>query len=154
MSLEGIDWTGMAIGKSDRISGAVPVIPKKSSTYGNLLIDIRKLEIAMRPAKEEEIMILLARLRLHYSAGYTTAEEFKHLLKEYISDLAGYPRDLIEMACTEYRRNTDNLFFPKIGQLIKIINEPWFKRKGRLTRLKKLLEVSNRAWEEEQRKAK
>jgi hypothetical protein len=153
MSCEGIDWTGIALGKSDRVSSSVPVISKKSKTYGNLLIDIRKLEIALKPAKEEEIMTLLARLRLHYNASYMSAEGFKSLLKDYITDLAQYPRDLIEMACIEYRKNTDNQFFPKIGQLIKLINEAWYKRKGKLTRLKKLLEVSNAA-EEDQHKPK
>ena len=150
-NLEGIDWTGTLLGRSDRITSAVPVISRKSGTYGNLLIDIRKLEIALKPAKEEEIMTQLARLRLHFSAGYVTTEEFKYLLKDYIADLAQYPKDLIETACNEYRRNTENQFFPKIGQLIKLIQDPWFKRKGKLIRLKKLLEVSNQAHEEEQR---
>ena len=153
-NLEGIDWTGRLLGKSERISSAVPVIPRKSSSYGNLLIDIRKLEITLKPAKEDEIMTCLARLRLHYAAGYMTAAEFKYLLIDYATDLAAYPKDLIEAACNEYRRNTESQFFPKVGQLIKLINEPWFKRKGKLTRLRKLLEVSNAAWEEEQRKTK
>lgn len=152
-NLEGIDWTGTLLGRSDRITSAVHVISRKSGTYGNLLIDIRKLEIALKPAKEE-IMTQLARLRLHFSAGYVTAEEFKYLLKDYIADLAQYPKDLIEMACNEYRRHTENQFFPKFGQLIKLIQESWFKRKGKLARLKKLLEVSNAAEEARQEKAK
>ena len=141
----------MALGRSDRISSSVPVISRKSGTYGNLLIDIRKLELALKPAKEDEIMTQLARLRLHFSAGYVTAEEFKYLIKDYLADLADYPRDLIEMACNEYRRNTENQFFPKIGQLLKLIRDPWFKRKGKLSRLRKLLEVSNQAYEEDQK---
>lgn len=65
------------------------------------------------------------------------------MLKDYLIDLAEYPRDILETACVTYRKNTENLFFPKIGQLIKIMDQIWYLRKAKLAKLKKLLEVSN-----------
>ncbi len=131
------------LGISRTVNRQVPIIQKKSKEYGMLIIALRQIEISLKPAKPEEILGLLARLKLHYTTNYISAEEFKYLLKDYLTDLAEYQKDIIEIACVSYRKSTDNLFFPKIGQLIKIMNEYWYPRKAKLTKLKKLLEVSN-----------
>lgn len=143
MRSEEIDWSGKMLGVSPNVSRAVPVIPKKSREYGMLLISLRQVELSLKPARPEEILGLLARLKLHYTTNYRSAEEFKYLLKDYLTDLAEYPKDILEIACINYRKNTDNQFFPKIGQLIKIMDQAWYPRKAKLTKLKKLLEVSN-----------
>ncbi len=142
-----IDWSGKMLGISPNVSRTVPVIAKKSREYGMLLIAIRQIELALKPAKAGEILCLLARLKLHYTTNYVSSEEFKYLLRDYLTDLAEYPKDILESACINYRKNTDNQFFPKIGQLIKIMDQIWYPRKAKLTKLKKLLEVSNQSKE-------
>ena len=61
----------------------------------------------------------------------------------YISDMALYPADIVEQACIEYRRDSDSLYFPKVGKLLKLMNNHWYMRKWRLEKLKALLAVSN-----------
>lgn len=65
-----IDWSGTLLGISPDVSRAVPVISRKSKEYGMLIIALRQMEIALKPAKAEEILGLLARLKLHYKANY------------------------------------------------------------------------------------
>lgn len=143
-----IDWSGKLLGASFNIRRKVPAIPKKSKTYCLILIAIRQYEIALKPAKPAEILNLLARLKLHFASSYTTENEFQYMLTDYLADLAQYPKDLLELACVEFRKNPESQFFPKIGQLIKLIERHFYPRKLRLTKLKKLLEVSNQAMEE------
>ena len=154
LSTKGIDWTGMMLGMSTDVSMPVPLITRKSRMYGLILIAIRDLEMSLRPARPREIIELLGQLRLHYAIASMREEELAVLLKDYVKDLAPYPKDILEQACIEYRKKGANIFFPKIGLLIDYMDLYWYPRKGKLRRLKKLLEVSNKAEEELQRKLK
>ena len=143
LRIPNIDWTGHMVGNSTMHSKPVPVLDKNSKSYVLLLIAIRKLEISLYPARPRDILQLLAKLRLHYASSHMSEKELSLLLEDYLNDLAIYPRDILEQACIAYRKSSENLFFPKISQLIKFMNELWYPRKAKLNKLRKLLEVSN-----------
>jgi hypothetical protein len=132
------------LGKSTLYSLPIPMIKKDSKIYPLLFVGIRQLEIALEPASPREILALLAKLRLHFASSVMSEEEVALLLEDYLTDLAPYPSDLIEQACIEYRKDEKNLFFPKISQLLSLMNKHWYPRKFKLKKLKKLLELSNK----------
>ena len=152
--MKGVDWSGKLLGQHPFIGSAVPIIKRKSREYALLIIAIREFEIALKPVNPKIIVRILAQLRLHYAHSELSEEALMVLLDDYVQDLNQYPADLIEQACIDYRKSPDeSRFFPVSGQLIKYIEPLWWRRKNILSKLKKLLEVTNKA-EEEQQKAK
>lgn len=142
LSSNNIDWTGNLLGISTLISMPVPVVAKGSKNYFLLLTAVNQLQRALKPATPREILYSLARLRLHYANHTMGEDELAVLLEDYMSDLSLYPQDILEQACLEYRRDGNNLFFPKVGQLILLADKYLRPRKLKLDRIKKLLEVS------------
>jgi hypothetical protein len=136
------------LGKSTLYSAPIPIINKDSKIYSLLLVGIRQLEISLKPANTREILTLLAKLRLHFASSVMSEEEVAILLEDYLTDLAPYPADIIEQACIEYRKDGKNLFFPKIGQLLTLMDKYWYPRKFKLKKLNKLLELSNQQQKE------
>lgn len=97
----------------------------------------------LMPAEPIEILQAIAKLRLHFPTSHLKDSELKALLSDYLQDMSSYPIDLIEKACVEYRRNHENLFFPKLGQLLKLMDDHWYKRLSKLKKLKILLKNAN-----------
>ena len=97
----------------------------------------------LKPAKSKEIMSSLSRLNLHFPITYLEDDEVDVLMNDFLSDMSEYPIDIIEKACADYRKDPNNLYFPKIGRLLGIIKKYWYMRKWKLERLEKLLSVSN-----------
>jgi hypothetical protein len=140
--MPGVDWTGVMLGKSSRYSRLIPIILKDSGLYAELIRSIDDLQTHLEPACSEMILAELLKLRLHYANCNLTHQESKIILQDYICDLKLYPIDLIRSACIKYRISPESLFFPKIGQLIQLIAGPYHKRKWKLEKMTKLLEVS------------
>jgi len=95
------------------------------------------------PADSEEILGLLARLRIHFPTHRMRENELEVLISDYLADMSSYPPDIIEKACAEYRRDSENMFFPKLGQLLKLMDKHWYKRLSQLKKLRILLKKSN-----------
>jgi hypothetical protein len=125
----------------------MPVIEKGSKQYDLLTLGIRQVELSLKPASPKEILTLLAKLRLHFVSNNMNQRELALMLEDYLTDLAPYPKDILEKACIEYRQNGANTFFPKIGQLISLMHKPWHARRFKLEKLQKLLELSNQKQE-------
>lgn len=138
-----MDWTGRALGKSERYSRGIPIIRKDSEFYKKVLKAISTLEQLLLPSEPKQILTSLAKLRLHYATAQMTEAENRLMIHDYINDLSIYPIDIIEQSCVDYRRDAQNQFYPKIGQLIKIANQYFYMRKWKLQKLKALIEVSN-----------
>jgi hypothetical protein len=130
------------LGKSEYLCRKVPVITKDSMLYSQLIEAISRLERLLMPAKDAEVISLLAQLRLHFALPYLSEIEIGILMNDYLEDLSIYPIDIIEQACVDYRRDKNSLFFPKVGQLLGLIREKWYERKYKLQKLKKLLEAT------------
>lgn len=44
------------------------------------------------------------------------------VMEDYLDDLAGHDPMAVERACIEYRKNPENKFFPKSGEILGILN--------------------------------
>jgi hypothetical protein len=74
-------------------------------------------------------------MALHYWRPDYSPDQAKILMEDYIHDLEAYTPVEIERACMEYRRTPGNEFFPKVCQLLEILNPPkaaWENRGPRL----------------------
>lgn len=137
-----IDWSGKLIDKYDHLFKPVPIIAKTSETYPLLIKAIETLEHLLAPAQPQQIIEILGKLWRHCLTKNRSEDEIILLIKDFIADLSCYPEDLIEQACNEYRRDGKNIFFPTIGMLLSLIDVHFHQRISKLTKLKKILEVS------------
>ena len=95
----------------------------------------------MQPATSQGIINLLTRLSLHYPINGLEKSQFQTLMADFVEDLKPIsPIDLIKDACTAYRRNGKHLYFPKIGQLLEMIAEPWKQRNWQYKKINILIE--------------
>lgn len=65
----------------------------------------------------KEVMAMLGKLALHYWRPDFSEQQAKLLFADFVEDLREYSPERIEAACTAYRRNPENRFFPTPGQL-------------------------------------
>ncbi len=65
--------------------------------------------------------VILGKLALHYYRPDFTQEQVKMLMGDYLDDLEKYSASNVAHACEEYRRQPDSKFFPKIGELIAMM---------------------------------
>lgn len=68
-----------------------------------------------------EINAILSRLSLHYWRPDFGPGQVRLLLADYLDDLHGYSVEAINAACTQYRRNPENKFFPRSGDLLALL---------------------------------
>lgn len=68
--------------------------------------------------------MILGKLALHYWRPDFTAEQAKLVMGDYLDDLEGYDAAHLQTACEIYRRGRGNEFFPKICQLLEVLNPP------------------------------
>ena len=120
------------------------MIEKNGQICKQLVDAIAHLESILAQASLGEIGQELARLRLHFPMTGLSEEQVGILMADYLEDMAVYPIDIIKKACASYRRKNDSQFFPKIAQLLKLMNEDWYERKYKLKKLKTLLEKSHK----------
>lgn len=116
----------------------VPLIAKDSADYGAVVSAIAQIEGLMHPSQPQDILGLLAVLRLHKPDANLDEEQMTQKLLGYIEDLSEYPIDLIAEACVIYRRNPHEKFFPGTAQLREIIIPLWYRRKLNLQKLQLL----------------
>lgn len=81
------------------------------------------LEEVLKPATKQEIAVCLKKLSLHLPVTGKTEEELKYFFTDYCNDLKGYPVYLIDFACAKFRKDPESRFFPRVSQLIEIIEE-------------------------------
>lgn len=72
-------------------------------------------------AKDEAILVLLAKLALHYWRPDFLPSQAKQLYADYCEDLREFPLSEIASAIKKYRRDTTRRFYPSSGELIGII---------------------------------
>ena len=142
-NLSQVDWTGKLIGRTEMAFQPVPVVESSSAVYTKIEQWIDILEKSLIAAEPQQILVALTRLRLHCPTATMSEYESKLLIKDYIADLIDLPLDLIIKACDEYRYCSDNKFFPSIAKLLDLVRPHIYFRRLRLTKLKKLKEVSD-----------
>ena len=140
----GVDWTEKLINRCEYRFNPIPVVPFNSSTYQKLIYWSKILQDSLKPAEPEQILAILARLRIHFTSQMMNENENEILVHDYLADLSHFPFDLILQAYNEYRYEGSNTFFPRVGQLRQMINIHLCKRLSKLNRLTALIEVSER----------
>ncbi len=143
VSLSQVDWTGNLIGKTEFAFRSIPVVESNSAIYAKITEWIDILEKSLNSAEPQQILVALARLRLHCPTVTMSEYESELLIKDYITDLMDFPLDLIIKAFNEYRYGCENKFFPSIAKLLDLIRPHIYFRRLKLTKLKKLKEVSD-----------
>lgn len=61
------------------------------------------------------------------------------LFEDYIEELGKFPAEILKDACRAYRNNPQNMFFPKVGQLIELCQTPFRKLLRKLNALNQIL---------------
>lgn len=78
------------------------------------------------PNTAMEISAHLTKLAMHYWRPDFTPGQMRHLMADYLEDLRGHSPAEIADACARYRRNPENKFYPRSGQLLELMKiEPW-----------------------------
>jgi hypothetical protein len=66
---------------------------------------------------------MLVRLASHYHRPDFGPAQVKYMVLDFIEDLADYTLAEIETAIREYRRDTENRFFPRTADILEICHE-------------------------------
>lgn len=82
----------------------------------------------MAPSAPKEVITALGALSLHYWRPDFTQEQARMLYGDYISDLSDYPIDLILDGIKAYRKKPEAKWFPKVGELIALV-EPHYRKR-------------------------
>lgn len=86
---------------------------------------IKECEIvlaAAQPATGLEIAVVLHRLSKHYPERKMSEDDLLDVSKDWLEDLDGLPLDIIEAAVSEWRRGEKCEFFPKSGQILRLVD--------------------------------
>ncbi len=123
----------------------VPVIAVDSDDYQELRKAVETLRTMLKPASDKEIIYELKKLSTHCGIPNRESINFAMMLDDYLDDLNGFPLDLIQYACRQYRNapGRENDFFPRPGRLKPLMSGELSKRKFQLMRLEKLLETAD-----------
>lgn len=101
--------------------------------------EITRLDMLLQPAHRQDIMKSLARLILHCPMSNMGANEQAELFRDYLDDLAPYPLNFIQDACTEYRLNRENRFFPTAAVLVDAVKAKCLPLQRKRATIEKLL---------------
>lgn len=82
---------------------------------------LTRLEAAMIPAAPEDIARQLEALMWHYPRISRPPEAEASVARDWIGDLGHLPPDIVEAACTVWRRGV-NAYAPMPGHLLAIAN--------------------------------
>jgi len=74
------------------------------------------------PSDRKVKAAILSRLALHYWRPDFSPEQARMLMADYLDDLVEVSPNQLERACMEFRKKPESTFFPKIGELLAIIN--------------------------------
>lgn len=72
----------------------------------------------------------LGRLSLHYWRPDFTPEQAKLMFQDFASDMAGTTAAELVEACNEWRRDPENRFFPRPGELLELVKDR-LRQRGR-----------------------
>lgn len=94
----------------------------------------------MLPAPDAEAVKMLDRLFKHYPQTHLHESEHADRWDDWLDDLEDVPLDVLDMACTRWRRSTQR-FAPTPGQLLDKVSEILFARKVFAKRAAELAEL-------------
>lgn len=140
-----IDQRNAVAGYQSRQLRPVPVIARNSEKYIELIDAVEHVRLLAVPATPAEAGFELKRLSVWCPMGHRDSRDFKIMIHDALTDLAEYPPDLLQKACSIYRNDPDPRcdFFPRPGRLNALVTDDLRLRKMLLFRLERLLAVAN-----------
>lgn len=75
------------------------------------------------------MMALFVRISAHFYRPDLTPSQAQALVEDMADDLGNYPLAEVETAVRRYRAEAENRFFPRSGQIIKIIEQARVERR-------------------------
>lgn len=108
--LVGVDEYGERAEKTDYVESGIEIFSKGHEIPEKLIQSLR------RPAKKEHISVHLVRLELHkrYARG---KQAWAIVMNDLCGDMADLSEYAIIRACEDFRKSTENNFFPDTGKL-------------------------------------
>lgn len=100
------------------IDDAVKLVDQSREGLKGLEADISN---SLKPAQAKSIILFLEALAVHHPMKEMSRAESDLWAKDWISDLAHVPADILESACAQWRRNPTP-WMPKPGQLLELIS--------------------------------
>lgn len=102
---------------------------------------LRGWESATVPATSIEILAMLGKAKLHYSTGQSTltAEQWRQVFADYVSDLGDLPVDILADAIAAHRRDPQHgSFWPKVADIRRHADPLLVERRRTVGRLRRL----------------
>lgn len=99
------------------------------------------LAASLIPASPNDIAEMIRRLAWHYPQPPRTAQAQRAIAEDWLADLAHLPADIIDAACSQWRR-APNVYAPNPGQLLALADPIWRHRRALAERAERLLELS------------
>lgn len=98
---------------------------------------LQMVERSLIAAPATAIGLALTELSVHYWEKDRPQGHFKSLARDYLEDLSHVPPDILAEGIRQYRRNA--VWFPKVAELLAIVNPMIDQRKREADRLRRLI---------------
>ena len=95
------------------------------------------LKAALWGAGPDHVATALLRLQGHYWRPDFSPAQARALYEDFMDDLGHIPPDILDEACTTYRRDPEARFFPRPGQLLAIAEPLLAERRRAAARIEK-----------------
>lgn len=146
LETRGIDWYDGKYSSSEVVKDPVPVLCIASTAFAIACTEAEKIEGSIAGETPVDVMAtLMVKLQGHFWQPAMSEALAREVAKDYARLLSHFPADVMREACDVWLLNQENKFFPKIGELKHTMENILFRRKWRLHRLKKLIEVAKNA---------
>lgn len=120
--------------------GGIPVLRKGSEAHIEAVAQERALQAKLLPVLPEAMAVVLYRLQGHYWQTGMSETLAKLVAEDYARLLGSYPLVAFQTACDKWLMNPESKFFPKVGELDKLLRHETYVLKWRHKQLEKLLE--------------
>lgn len=146
LETRGIDWYDGKYSSSEIVKDPVPVLCISSPSFALECDEAEKIEASISGETPGEVMAtLMVKLQGHYWQPAMSEALAREVAKDYARLLSHFPPDVMREACDVWLLNHENKFFPKVGELKQVMETILYRRKWRLQRLRKLIEVATSA---------
>jgi hypothetical protein len=147
-----IDWDGIAIFEDGKVVGfkrsnnpdnsfSLKPIPQGEGVIREAREAKPTLDALLAPPTEDAFNMMFKILTLNYNHQAKSETEWALITGAWKHDLAHYPKVLIQQVFGEIRKDGNQDFMPKIGNIIQRIDKPYKKIKRMEKRINQILGI-------------